>query len=134
MRKNAFVFDSHALLKFFQKEPGHEKVVRLLKEIGKTGARKYIHVINLGELVYTTKREFGDQKKMEVLASIERLKFSILPASDDLVLRAAEFKAQYRISHADCFVLVSALENQAAVVTGDPEFKNVGHLVEIIWI
>jgi len=134
MNKKDFVFDSHALLKFFQKEPGHEKVVRLLKEIDKTGARKYIHVINLGELLYTTKREFGDQKKLEILANIERLDFTVLPALDHLVLGAAEYKAQYSISYADCFTLVSAIENKAAIVTGDQEFKKVEHLVEIIWV
>jgi len=134
MNVKTFIFDSHALLKFFQKEPGHEKIVRLLKRIEKTGAEKCIHVINLGELLYTTQREFGDQKKLEVLANIERLNFTILPAPDHLVLQAAEFKAQYSISYADCFVLVSAIDKKAAIVTGDPEFKKVEHLAEIIWV
>jgi len=35
MSKGAFIFDSHALLKFFQKEKGYEKVLHLLEEIGK---------------------------------------------------------------------------------------------------
>ena len=34
MAREPFIFDSHALLKLFQKEKGHEKVVRLLEEIG----------------------------------------------------------------------------------------------------
>lgn len=134
MNEKTFIFDSQALLKFFQKEAGHEKIVRLLKRIEKTGAEKCIHVINLGELLYTTKREFGDQKKLEVLANIERLHFTILQTPDKLVLQAAEFKAKYSISYADCFALVSAIENKAAIVTGDPEFKKVEHLAEIIWV
>jgi ribonuclease VapC len=51
-----------------------------------------------------------------------------------MIFQAAEYKAQYSISYADCFVLASALEHKAAIVTGDPEFKKVGHLVEIIWV
>jgi hypothetical protein len=31
-------------------------------------------------------------------------------------------------------VLTSAMEHDAAIITGDPEFKKVGHLVEIIWV
>ena len=71
MKKGPFLFDSHALLMFFQKEKGHEKVSSLLKNIQKSGLAKYINIINLGEIIYSTKREFGDQKKIEVLANIE---------------------------------------------------------------
>ena len=134
MAGRPFIFDSHALLKLFQKEKGYEKVVRLLGEIRQTGAIKYINAINLGEIIYSTKREFGDQKKLEVLASIERLEFTILPVPNSLIFQAAEYKAEYSMSFADCFALASAIEHRAALVTGDPEFKKVGHLVEIAWL
>jgi ribonuclease VapC len=134
MEKKAYLFDSHALMKYFQKERGYEKVVRLLEGIDKSETAKYINVINLGEIIYATKREFGDQKKLEVLANIERLKFTVLPASNELVFLAAEHKAQYAISYADCFALVSALQHHAIVVTGDPEFEKVKHLVKIVWV
>jgi len=129
-----FVFDSHALLKFFQKEKGYEKVLRLLEDIKRTGAIKYISAINLGEIIYTTKREFGDPKKMEVLAHMERLNFKILPIPNPLIFQAAEYKAQFSISYADCFALASAVEHKAAIVTGDPDFKKVEHVAEILWI
>jgi predicted nucleic acid-binding protein len=134
MARGPFLFDSHALLKLFQKERGHEKVVHLLEEIEETGAIKYLNAINLGEIIYSTKREFGDQKKLEVLASIERLDFTILPVPNSLIFQAAEYKAEYSLSFADCFALASAIEYKAILVTGDPEFKKVEHLVEIEWI
>ncbi len=134
MQKGPFIFDSHALLKFFQKEKGYEKVVHLLEGIRKTGATKYINAINLGEIIYSTKKEFGDQKKLEVLANIERLNFTILPIPNNLIFQAAEYKAQYALSYADCFALASAVEHKATLVTGDPEFKKVEHLIDIVWI
>jgi len=134
MQKRSLIFDSHALLKFFQKEKGYEKVTQLLEEIKKTGATKYINAINLGEIIYFTKKEFGDQLKLEVLANIERLNFTILPIPNDLIFQAAEYKAQYAISYADCFALASAVEHKAILVTGDPDFKKVSHLVDIVWI
>ena len=134
MQKRSLIFDSHALLKFFQKEKGYEKVTQLLEEIKKTGATKYINAINLGEIIYSTKKEFGDQMKLEVLANIERLNFTILPIPNDLIFQAAEYKAQYAISYADCFALASAVEHKAILVTGDPDFKKVSHLVDIVWI
>jgi ribonuclease VapC len=134
MQKGPFIFDSHALLKFFQKEKGYEKVVHLLEDIRKGGTTKYINTINLGEIIYSTKKEFGDQKKLEVLANIERLNFTILPIPNKLIFQATEYKAQYAISYADCFALASAVEYKAILVTGDPEFKKVEHLVEIVWV
>jgi len=134
MARGPFIFDSHALLKLFQKQKGYEKVVHFLEEIKRTGTTKYLNAINLGEIIYTTKREFGDQKKIEVLANIERLSFTILPVPNNLISQAAEYKAQYGISYADCFVLASAIEHKATIVTGDPEFKKVEHLVDIAWV
>src|SRR4030042_4134911 len=122
MEKGPFIFDSYTLLKFFQKEKRYEKVIRLLEQIRKTGVTKYINAINLGEIIYSTKKDFGDQKKLEVLANIERLNFTILEVPKDLVFQAAEYKAQYSISYADCFALASAIEHKATIVTGDPEF------------
>jgi len=132
--KRAYLFDSRALLRFFQAEAGHEKILRLLEQIRKSEVRKYLNVINLGEIIYSTKREFGDQKKIEVLAHIERLNFIILPVPNSLVFEAAEYKAQFSISYADCFALASAIEHKAAIVTGDPEFKKVAYLAEVVWV
>ncbi len=134
MSKEPFIFDSHALLKLFQKEKGYEKVIRILEDIKKSGAAKYINAINLGEVIYSTKREFGNQKKIEVLANIERLSFTILPAPNNLIFKAAEYKAEYSISYADCFILASAIEYKAAIITGDPEFRKVEHMVDIVWV
>ena len=133
MPKGPFVFDSHTLLKFFQKEKGYERILDLLEEIKKTGATKYINAINLGEIIYATKREFGDQKKLEVLAHLERLEFRVLPVPNQLIFQAAEYKAQFSISFADCLALASAVEHKAAIVTGDPDFKKVQHMLEILW-
>jgi ribonuclease VapC len=132
--RSAYLFDSHALLKFFQAEAGHEKILRLLEQLRKTGARKYLNAINLGEIIYATKREFGDQKKIEILAHIERLNFIVLPVPNSLIFQAAEYKAEFSISYADCFALASAVEHKAAIVTGDPEFRKVEHLVEVVWV
>lgn len=134
MRKTPLLFDSYALLKLFQREPGHEKVIRLLEQAQRAGAPIYLNAMNLGEIVYTTKRAFGDQKKIEVLAHIERLGIAILPVPNDLIFRAAEYKAGFNMSFADCFAMASAVEHGAMLVTGDPEFRAAEHLVKIAWV
>ena len=122
-----YLFDSHALLAFFQKEEGAETVAKILRESVEKRLDQLISVINLGEIIYMTKRRFGDQKKME-------LGLKILPAPEPLVYKAAELKAEYPISYADCFALACAQEYAAILVTGDPEFRKVVHLVSIQWI
>ena len=129
-----YLFDSHALLAFFQKEKGAEIVANILRESVEQRLDQLISVINLGEIIYMTKRRFGDQKKMEILGRVHQLGFKVLPAPEPLVYKAAELKAEYPISYADCFALACALEHSATLVTGDPEFKKVVHLVSIQWI
>ena len=128
------LFDSHALLAFFQREPGSEIVERILRSSYSSSSDLFISLINLGEIVYLTKRRFGDEKKIEVLSRIYQLRFKVLSIPDSLVFQAAELKAQYALSYADCFALACAINHSAVLVTGDPEFKSVEHLVTIEWI
>jgi len=129
-----YLFDSHALLAFFQKEKGTDTVARILEKALRQRMDRLICVINLGEILYVTKRHFGETKKLEVLSRVYQLGFKILPVPNSLVFRAAEIKAEYPISYADCFALASALEHSAILVTGDPDFKKVSRIVNIQWI
>ena len=129
-----YVFDSHALLVFFQKEQGSEVVAEILRKAVKQRQDRLISIINLGEIIYMTKRRFGDNKKVEILGRVYQLGFTVLPAPDPLVFQAAELKAEYTISYADCFALACALEHSAILVIGDPDFKKVEHLVKVQWI
>jgi ribonuclease VapC len=129
-----YLFDSHALLAFFQNEKGAEIVAEILQRSMQKGLDRLICVINLGEIIYVTKRHFGDSKKLEVLARVHQLGLKVLPVPENLVFKAAEIKAQYPISYADCFALACAMEHSARVVTGDPDFKKIAHLVSIDWI
>jgi ribonuclease VapC len=129
-----FLFDSYALLAFFQNERGAETVLEFLKETKNSSIEPLICVINLGEILYITKRRFGDAKKIEILGRIHQLSFNIIPVTNDLVFEAAEIKADYPISYADCFAAACAIDQSAEIVTGDPDFKKVEHLVKIHWI
>jgi len=58
---SAYLFDSHALLAFFQKEAGAEIVARILDEALKGNTDTLISVMNLGEIIFNSgndKREY----------------------------------------------------------------------------
>lgn len=131
---NSYLLDSFALLRFFQKEPGHLPVKVILEDIRRGKACAMLNVINMGEIIYTVQRRFGRQAKLDVVKNINLLDIVVLPAPNDLVFRAAEFKAQFPMSYADTFAVASAMEHKATLVTGDPEFRQVEHLVKILWV
>lgn len=131
---NRYVLDSFALLRFLQKEPGNEPIKAILDDAGMGKVAAMLNVINMGEVIYTVQRKFGQQAKLEVVKSISLLDILILPVPNDLVFRAAELKAQFSMSYADTFAAASAIEHNATLVTGDPEFRQVEHLLGILWV
>ena len=131
---NKYLLDSFALLRFLQQEPGNEPVKAILDDVQRGKACAMLNVINMGEIIYSVQRRFGLQYKLDVVMNINRLGIVILPATNDCVFRAAELKARFAMSCADTFVVASAMEHNATVVTGDPEFLQVEALVRILWI
>jgi len=132
--KIPYLFDSHALLAFFQKEDGAQVVAEILGKAISQDIERLVCAINVGEMLYLTKRRFGDQMKLQLLAKLQQLGFKILSVPESLIYQAAEIKADYPISYADCFALACSINSSAILVTGDPEFKKVSHLAEIQWI
>ena len=84
-----YLFDSHALLAFFQKEKGAEVVEKILRKALTQQIDRFICIINLGEIIYITKRQFGESKKLEILGRVYQLGFKVLPIPDTLVFKAA---------------------------------------------
>lgn len=128
------LLDTYALLTLFQREPGAEEVALLLRQALDEGVERLLCIINLGEILYLSKRRFGESKKLEILGRINQLGIQRLSASDSLVFRAAELKAEHPISYAGSFALACALEHSAALVTADPESQQVAHLVSVKWV
>jgi ribonuclease VapC len=131
---NAVVLDSHAILKFSQDESGADRVEALLREAEKGNIRAFVNEINLGEVYYITARRLGADLAGRFLDYFSTLAVERTSASWEIILSAADLKAQYALSYADCFAVGTALKCQAVIVTGDPEFKKIEHLVQIDWI
>ena len=84
--------------------------------------------------MYLTIRRTGLEPAKENLERLSNLPIKIISPSSELILRAAEVKAQYAISNADCFAVATAEQLSASIITGDPEFKKVDSLVSVEWI
>ncbi|MCL4532465.1 MAG: type II toxin-antitoxin system VapC family toxin [Actinobacteria bacterium] len=129
-----YVLDSYALLAHLRDEPAAAHIRTFLDRAQRGECLLYVSVINLGEILYRTEREYGSDRAGEVLRGIEVLPISLVAAGADLAIDAAHVKARYPIAYADCFAVALAQREGATVVTGDPEFRWVETIVDIEWL
>lgn len=130
--KQKKVLDSYALLAYLKMEGKFAKVKSLLAS---QESVILMNEINIGETYYILARERGSEKAEYFVATVLP-SLPIRAASNTFqdVLEAARIKAAHSLSFADCFAVATAIREKAVVVTGDPEFKKVAHLVEIDWV
>ncbi len=131
-----YVLDSYALIAYFEGEIGSEQVKGILEQAIRGECELTMSIINLGEVLYIVERERGLPHAQKTLARIDELPINIIDADRYLTLAAAHIKAQHPIAYADCFAAALAQTKEAALITGDPEFKRleVDALLPIVWL
>lgn len=128
------IFDSYALIAFFDDEPSAAEVEKLLADARQNGTKTSISVINAGEIWYNYARKFSEDFADEMIAKTREMKIEFIPANWHVVQIAAQFKSRGGISYADCFAAALANTRNAPLVTGDPEFEQLKDEIEIIWV
>lgn len=134
MKKPKYILDSYALLAYFQGEPAGVKVRTILKDASDGHAAAFISVISLGEIYYIIARKRGKEKALEITEDISSLPVDLVDVTTKRVLAAAHVKSQYPVSYADAFVVATAQEFSATIVTGDPEFKETESIAAVYWL
>jgi len=130
--KPRFVLDAWAILALLQREePAATSVKQLIEKAQAGYIVLMISMINLGEVYYRVGKVRGRIEAQGTLTDIERLSLTILPASKEAVLAAADLKMQYAISYADAFAAATAEGQGAALVTGDPELMQLGDRIHL---
>lgn len=79
------------------------------------------------------RREKGEVAGHEVAARIDALPITLRGVDRALVQDAASLKAQYPIAYADAFAAATAQFLKVPVVTGDPEFRRLEAVLDIVW-
>lgn len=128
------VLDSFALVSLFHKEPGWEKVRTALYEQQRAETKAFLNWVNWGEFYYIVKRKVGSTRAAEALHLLEQLPIELVPVDLALVREAAELKSEHAISYADAFCIATARRLSATVLTSDPEFHAVEHLITVRWL
>ena len=132
--KRKKLLDSFAVMCWLQDEPGARLVSELLAETKATHDRLLLHEVNLAEVYYLTIRRAGEDRARSIVAQLLSLPIEIITSTPEILWQAAILKAKHPVSLADAFAAATAIIMDAAVVTGDPEFRSIGDLVEIQWV
>ncbi|MCK5203238.1 MAG: type II toxin-antitoxin system VapC family toxin [Desulfobacterales bacterium] len=133
--KRKKLLDSYALLAYLNKEDGFEKVRNVLANAQKSSLPVLMNELNVGETYYILYRKRGHEQAEYFLDTIlAGLPISMISNDFNAVISASKIKARNALSFADCFAVATAQRENAAILTGDPEFKNVEKLVKIDWL
>jgi ribonuclease VapC len=132
--KPTYVLDACALLRLAQDEPGADKVAAILNQAQTGLCRVLLHQINLGEVVYRIGKNFGWTIAVRKQAEISLLPIETVMFSDGIFWAAVKLKAHYPMSYADCFAAALAIQEQAVLLTSDPEFNVLGNTLNIVKI
>lgn len=128
------VIDSHPVMALLNKEDNYVEVLNFLKNAQKNKAEMIMSSINFGEIYYSVLRLLGEQKAGSLYNMIIAMPISIVSPDIETVIQASKYKAFKKMSYADCFAAALAKTEGAALLTGDPEFKEVEKEIRIIWL
>ncbi|MEX2228232.1 MAG: type II toxin-antitoxin system VapC family toxin [Dehalococcoidia bacterium] len=109
-------------------------VQELLRRAIERQIQLVMSVINYGEVLYRSIRDRGREQATVLMADFEAYPIALVAIDLDLAQASARIKADHPIAFADCIAAALAQRLDAAVVTGDADFRRLEHLVRVEWL
>ena len=134
MAAGAFVFDSWAMMAFFEDAPAADQVAKLIIEAHRHNLPLLMSVVNAGELWYIVARGYSEDDADRIIGELANLRVEVVIADWALTKQAAQYKAKGRIAYADCFAAALARLRKAELVTGDRELRRLENEVKFRWV
>ncbi len=120
-----FLLDTSALLTLRDDEPGADRVAQVLELAMQGQAKCFGCFITLMEIFYRVWRDENEVAGQLAYHQCLALPIEWLHNTDNMLVRAAQFKALYPLSLADAWIAACASEHSAVLLHKDPEFKAV---------
>lgn len=128
------VLDSHAMLSYFEGEPGADFVANALGMAEQDKLECMMTIVNWGEVYYSILRTMGDKSAQEATHVLDQLPIEIVNMDMHLVRRASHFREQFRMANGHCFAASLAQSQGCPVMTGDQAFRRLEEEVQILWL
>ena len=127
-----YVLDANALIGFYEgRQPAAERVRKLLAEADRIGVPLWMSAVNWGEVFYIEWRRYGEAKARQAEAYLDRLPVVVVAADRDRATRAAALKQKHNLGYADSFAAELAIDQEASLITADPEFSKLGKKLSV---
>ena len=127
------VLDSFACLAYLLGEPSGALVRGILGAGLRGETELHVCAVNVTEVTYRLRRLVGGAGATEGIRRFLALGLTVHDADLDLCLAAAALKRP-RVALGDAFAAALAQRLDAAVVTGDPEFRHLEDVVRVEWL
>lgn len=128
------VLDSFAMISLLRDETDAPVIEDLLRQARAGQAELAMASYNLGEVVYRLTRIVGRAGVRRFLQELPAWPVEVVDGDLELVLMAADIKADYPLSYADAIAAALAMRLDAEVATGDPEFRQLEGRVRLLWL
>jgi len=134
VKQKALVFDSWAIIAFYEEESVGEEVAEIIAEENERGTPMWMSIVNAGEVWYVIARRTSPVEADETIEELRSVGIKFDNVEWEITRQAAVLKSKHTMSYADAFAAALALQKNAHLVTGDPEFKSVEGVVKIRWL
>jgi|YelNatPaOPRAMG01_1025707.scaffolds.fasta_scaffold30275_2 ribonuclease VapC len=128
------ILDSHALMIFFEREPGHDKVEQIFQNAIEKDDVILMTSVNYSEICYLILNACGPEKLNEIENIIQTLPIEIQFVDLQLSREAAKIRFNKKLSFVNSFTAALAKIKRAEIITGDKEFNLIEGEVKISWI
>lgn len=118
-----YVFDTSALLTYYQDEAGSELIAELLAEAALGRALIYISFVTIFEVAYLAISREGFEEALKLIIQIRELAFEEAWPDEEMLWAAAKVKSKGGLSVADSFIAALAHLKAATLVHRDPELN-----------
>jgi len=129
-----YVLDASALVIFFQKDPGFEKISRLFKDAHAAGHSLLMSAVNWGETYAVILRLQGETAAEQAETITTSLRIELASVTPDDAVAAAGIRVRHQLRYLDSFAAALALANHATLVTADMDFQKVARRISILWL
>jgi predicted nucleic acid-binding protein len=128
------VLDASALFVFLQNKPAANKVNQLLKE----AIRERVEIpMSAGTTERFTERScasMAPDRAAATISAVKPLPIRLVDATPQRAVHAADVKAKYKLYYADSFAAALAIEYKATLVSGESDFRKLGHGFPAVWL
>ncbi len=132
MTIESYVLDTSALLALRDDEPGADQVESLLRKAQSKKTSLLASFMSFMEVLYTTWRAMDKGAAYRAYLELRMLPILRVEPNEEILLMAAEIKANNNLSLADSWIAATAVTHRGVLVHKDPEFEQLKGKLELL--